>query len=448
VPKIGSNYLYTAGTGGAAITRSCRWTPDIGIAGFYDVYVYYQIGANRTAGATYRVTYSGGVVSSLQNQYSATPNLGGWFQVGTNLPFATGRGGYVDLGNDAVDTALVSADAAKFVLAAPFAAPAITGQPLDQAVTAGTSATFSATATGTAPLAYQWRFNGTNIGGATASSYTRNNAQPADAGSYSVDVTNFLGSATSSNALLAVNVPPTITQQPLDQWVIAGAAATFSAVATGTAPLSYQWRFNGTNINNATDSSYTRSNAQSADAGIYSLVVSNLAGSAGSSNAVLTVNVPPSITAQPQSLSVIAGSNATFTILAEGTEPLSYQWRFNGTNLAAGTTSAYTCNNAQPVNAGAYSVLVSNLAGSITSTDAVLSVTVPAPPQIDSISLLPGGQVQLQVSGVPGHYAVDAATNLADWSELTNFTTGAATFDYVDTETNLIQRFYRVRRMP
>ena len=104
VPKIGANYLYTTGTGGSSITRSCRWTPEIGIAGFYDVYVYYQIGANRTAGATYRVTYNGGTVSSLQNQYSTTPNQGGWFLVGTNLPFAAGTGGYVELGNDAVDT--------------------------------------------------------------------------------------------------------------------------------------------------------------------------------------------------------------------------------------------------------------------------------------------------------------------------------------------------------
>ena len=169
MPKIGANYLYTAGTGGSSITRSCRWTPDIGIAGLYDVYVYYQIGANRTAGATYRVTYDGGTVSSLQNQYSTTPNQGGWFLVGTSLPFAAGTGGYVELGNDAVDTALVSADAAKFVLVAPLTPPAITAQPQNQTVIAGAAADFSISVSGTAPLSYQWRFNGTNIPGATAS---------------------------------------------------------------------------------------------------------------------------------------------------------------------------------------------------------------------------------------------------------------------------------------
>jgi hypothetical protein len=89
--------------------------------------------------------------------------------------------------------------------------PAITTQPQPQTVNQGGTAAFSVSATGTTPLNYQWKFNGTNIGGATASSYTRNNAQPADAGSYSVVVTNVAGSVTSSNAMLTVNVPPVIT---------------------------------------------------------------------------------------------------------------------------------------------------------------------------------------------------------------------------------------------
>ena len=533
VPKIGANYLYAAGTGGSAATRSCRWTPEIGIAGFYDVYVYYQIGANRNSAATYRVTYNGGTVSSVQNQYSTTPNQGGWFLVGASLPFAAGTGGYVELGNDSADTALVSADAAKFVYVAPITAPAITAQPQNQSVTAGTAATFSVTASGTAPLSYQWRFNGTNITGATATSFPRNNVQPADAGSYSVVVTNIAGSVTSSNAILTVNLPPAITLQPQDRTVTQGASATFAVSATGTAPLSYQWLFAGSAISGATASSYTLPAAQPTDAGAYSVVVTNVADSVTSSNAVLTVNVPPAITiqpahvsvtagsnatlsvtatgtaplvyqwyfgglpigdatgshytvtnaqpaaagnysvevlnvagqvissnatlvvnvppaitAQPQSVAAAVGSNVTFTVTATGTAPLSYQWRFNGTNLDYATASAYTCNNAQTADAGSYSVVVSNIAGTLASEDAVLTLTQPTPPRIDQITLLPGGQFQLQVSGSPGHYAVEGTTNLVDWAELTNLTTTGPTFDYLDPETNLLQRFYRVRLMP
>ena len=158
--------------------------------------------------------------------------------------------------------------------------------------------------------------------------------------------------------------------------------------------------------------------------------------------------MPPAITAQPQSLSVAAGSNVTFTVTATGTSPLSYQWRFNGTNLAYATASAYACNNAQTTDAGSYSVMVSNVAGTATSADAVLTVTLPSPPQIDEISLTSEGQIQLQVSGAPGHYAIEAATNLVDWAELTSVTNTGATFQYPDSETNLTQRFYRVRLTP
>ncbi len=83
-----------------------------------------------------------------------------------------------------------------------------------------------------------------------------------------------------------------------------------------------------------------------------------------------------------------------------------------------------------------------------TSSNAVLTVTQPVPPQIDSISLMPGGQIQLQVSGSPGHYAVEASSNLFDWAELTNFTTTSSAFQYLDPGANEPQRSYRVRLMP
>ncbi len=365
VPKVGTNYLYASGTSSSSITRSCRWTPAIGTAGYYDVYVYYQIGANRTAGATYRVAYSGGIVSSLQNQYSVTPNQGGWFLVGTNLLFAAGTGGYVELGNNAVDTALVSADAARFVLVTPLTPPSITLQPQPpaQSVNVGQSATFAVTAAGTAPLSYQWRFNSTNLLGATASSYTRDSVQASDAGSYSVVVTNIAGSATSSNALLSVNVPPVIIAPPLDLIVIAGQDALFSVTATGTAPLVYQWYFGGLPIPGATGSSFTVTNAQSATAGNYSVAIINVAGQATSSNALLTV-------------------------------------------------------------------------------------TQPTPPRIDSISLAPDGKIQLQASGVPGLYSVEAATNLLDWVEAAHITNTGSMFQYLDSETNVTQRYYRLRLLP
>jgi endonuclease/exonuclease/phosphatase family metal-dependent hydrolase len=186
-------------------------------------------------------------------------------------------------------------------------APGITSQPQSQTVVQGSNATFTVTAFGTAPLSFQWSFNGAPLDGATASSYTRTNVQPGDAGDYFVVVTNVAGSATSSNATLTVSSSPMIVTDPQSQTVSAGQDATFTVLATGPS-LNYQWRFYVSNIANATASSYTRTNVQSADAGNYSVVVSNSTSSVTSAVAVLTVLVQP--------LGVIA------------------QWNFNNTNTS------------------------------------------------------------------------------------------------------------------
>jgi hypothetical protein len=144
----------------------------------------------------------------------------------------------------------------------------------------------------------------------------------------------------------------------------------------------YRWRFGGTNIAAATNTSLSLANVQSIDAGSYSVVVSNIAGSATSAVATLTIMTPPAITSQPQSQSVVAGVNVTLSVVAAGTAPLSYQWRVNGANVAgnAGRNASYTLNNIQASKAGDYTVVVSNPVGSITSVVAVL--TVNAPPTI------------------------------------------------------------------
>src|SRR5437588_261516 len=218
-------------------------------------------------------------------------------------------------------------------------APAITTQPASQMVVAGQTATFTVTATGTAPLSYQWQKNGTAISAATVASYTTSATTAADSGDqFTVVVSNAVGSVTSSAAVLTVNaalVAPTITTQPASQMVSAGQAATFTVAATGTAPLSYQWQRNGTAIGGATAASYTTPATTASDSGAqFTVVVSNAAGSVTSNAAALTVNaalVAPTITTQPASQTVSAGQTATFTVTASGTAPLSYQWQKNGT---------------------------------------------------------------------------------------------------------------------
>src|SRR5436305_9824069 len=153
----------------------------------------------------------------------------------------------------------------------------------------------------------------------------------------------------SDNVAVTDNAPPavpSITTQPANQTVTVGQMATFTVVATGTAPLSYQWQKNTTAISGATSASYTTPATTSADnSAKFVVVVSNTAGSVTSNAATLTVNsaaTAPSITTQPASQTVTVGQTATFTVVATGTAPLSYAWRKNGTAISGATAASYT----------------------------------------------------------------------------------------------------------
>ncbi len=168
--------------------------------------------------------------------------------------------------------------------------PTILVQPTNQTVAAGGTATFSVSANGTQPLTYQWSFDGTNIPGATNTSLTLTNVESIQAGTYIVQVANVAGLTTSSNALLAVNAPPGITTQPANSTNVVGTTASFTVIATGSTPLNFQWKKNGTNLIGAAGTNLTIVNVQTNDAAVYSVAITNAFGAILSSNAVLVVN--------------------------------------------------------------------------------------------------------------------------------------------------------------
>jgi len=202
----------------------------------------------------------------------------------------------------------------------------------------------------------------------------------------------------------AAAVAPSITSQPASQSLNAGQTATFSVVATGTAPMTYQWNKNGAAISGATSSTYTTPAETTADNNAqFTVAVSNTAGSATSNAAVLTVTNPavaPAITTQPASQTVIAGKTASFAVAATGTAPLTYQWSKNGAAISGATSSTYTTpaettadNNAQ------FTVAVSNSAGSVTSNAAILTVSASTLLLNSSSSSLNFGNVNVSSSG-------------------------------------------------
>jgi hypothetical protein len=199
-------------------------------------------------------------------------------------------------------------------------------------------------------------------------------------------VSNAEGSAPSSIATLTVDAAatkPSITTQPANVTVTVGQTATFTVVATGTAPLTYQWTKSGMNVgtNSAT---YTTAATTSADNGAQiQVTVSNSAGSVPSSIATLTVNTAatkPSISTQPANVTVTVGQTATFTVVATGTAPLTYQWTKNGTNVGTNSATYTTAATTSADNGAQIQVTVSNSAGSTPSSMVTLTVTSTLPP--------------------------------------------------------------------
>ena len=260
--------------------------------------------------------------------------------------------------------------------------PTITTQPVVGATNfvGTTNNLFNVVAGGTAPLGYQWYFNtNTAVLNQTNATLTLTNLQLTNAGYYRCTITNSAGGTNSANALLTVWQPPVITNQPVGLTNLVSSNATFSVVAGGTAPLSYQWYFNtNTLLTGQTAATLTLTNLQLTNAGTYSIVVTNVAGAVTSSPALLGVWQPPVITNQPVGLTNLVSSNVTFSVTVGGTALLSYQWYFNtNTALLNATNTSLSLTNIQLTNAGTYSVVVTNVAGAVTSSPALLGVWQP-----------------------------------------------------------------------
>lgn len=178
--------------------------------------------------------------------------------------------------------------------------------------------------------------------------------------------------------------PPTVTTQPSPTVAVVGRTANFSVTVTGTAPFFYQWRFNGTNLSGANTRQLTLPNLLAGQAGTYSVVIFNSAGSTESQPATLSVLFPPSITLQPEDRSVYIkpdpkaanlpnGTNVTFTVAgASGNSALTYQWRKNDVNLPGEKSATLTVTNVQVESEGEYTCAVSDSVDTIISAPARL----------------------------------------------------------------------------
>jgi alpha-tubulin suppressor-like RCC1 family protein len=294
-------------------------------------------------------------------------------------------------------------------------APSISTQPASISIPAGGDAVFAVAAHGTEALSYQWRRDGTPITGANAPVLKLSAVSAGDASGYSVQISNAAGNLTSDTATLAVTsgapaaVAPTIVTQPVPVLINAGNTATFAVGVSGTGPFTYQWLKGGQPISAATAAFYSIASAAVGDAGSYSVRVTNSVNTATSSNASLTVNANPvisavSITSQPSQQIQLPGGSATFAVAASGTGPLSYQWLKDDIAIPGATGAVLLLDSVSSNDAASYSVTVGNALGSLTSTAASLTV-VGAPAiatQPAAVSVSEGSTANFSV-GVSGN---------------------------------------------
>ena len=326
-------------------------------------------------------------------------------------------------------------------------APVIMTQPVSEHVCTGSGILLTVDAS--YATSYQWNLNGAPIPGATSASYTVATAAAANAGNYSVTVSNGISSVTSSVA--KVEVGSSITSNPTSLSLHPAQTALFSVAGQGIGTLSYQWfqipqgGTTGVSIAGATSPSYVTPAVDATyDGSQYYAVVTDTCGPLTSSNAALTVtsgNVPPTIITQPVGVSVVAGGTSSFTVAAAGTPALTYQWyripagqTIASAVLISGATAATYTVPATATLAGndqdSYYVIVSNGSGQAVSQAAPLAV---------------GNGILLQITGQPvtqyidvgatATYSVTAVSSLPLTYQWYRADPGSATFTAISGAT-------------
>jgi hypothetical protein len=312
-----------------------------------------------------------------------------WRRNGAAIPGATGArlllpaSAVTDAGSyDVVITGICGESVTSTPAAiAVMAASEIAESPHDVTICREMTFTLSASATGT-ELRYQWRRNGVAIPGATSPVYSHR-AQPYDDGIYELVVTGRCGApVTTRPARVTVTTEPIISEGPVDRSVREGEHVTFSVRVTGGGSIRYQWRKDGVDIPGATLPLYTIASASPTDVGTYEVVVTGTACTTTaavvvSERAVLALDAPLGIVAEPAGRTACPGGPAWFAVNATGSS-LRYQWRKDGTPIAGATAPLYRIAAVTAADAGSYDVVITDAdGGSITSAGAVLAVTTP-----------------------------------------------------------------------
>lgn len=296
-------------------------------------------------------------------------------------------------------------------------------QPRSQTVLAGSNVTFSVSVSGVGPFSFQWRHGGTNLSGATDSSLLLPNIQPTQAGLYSVAVTNNYGGGISSSANLNV-VPLAIVGQPTNVLALLWSPVVFSVTPAGQGPFTYQWRFNGTNLNGENMNTLTLTNVHSRHVGNYSVLVGNSYGLTSSAPASLSIrqvaiwgdagsgqaNFPLGLT---NIKAIAAGYYHTLALRNDGTV-LAWGFSYDQTNTPPNITNLVT------IAAGGFHNLGLKADGTVVGWGSGFYNSIAVPPGLTNVVALAGGEYHSLALKADGTVIAWGAgtTNSGAWPDL------------------------------
>jgi hypothetical protein len=440
--------------------------------------------------ATFKVLAIGTTSLNYQWQFNGT-NIIGATNVSLILTNAqtTNSGVYSVIVSNAIGSTVSS----NGILSVVASAPIVVALPADQIVALRSNTSVVVSATGSLPLSYQWQFQGTNVLKATNLMLSITNAQWTNEGIYTVVITNAYGSITSSPSFLnvvdlgealnatnltwitsatgywfpeaSINHDGLMAAQsgslPYLQW------STLQTTVTGPGTMTFFWKVN--RFGNVMY--FTATNETSLEYGVitstnwrkevvylgggsqtlqwwFKRAPSGSSQDAGWLDEVSYTDgaTTATISASPTDQSLRVGTNATFAVSAYGTPPLSYQWLFNSNALNEATNAFLTVSNIQLINAGKYSVVVTNLYGSACSSIANLAVLIPNFNSSNSASIFTANGFQLQLDGLTGHGSIIfyASTNLVDWLPIFTNPPVAGSLQFIDSNAlNTSFLFYR-----
>lgn len=261
----------------------------------------------------------------------------------------------------------------------PLGGPVIDKAPTAQQVVEGQSATFLVQATGL-DLYYQWQRDDRILLGETNATLSLKSIQPAQAGLYSVRVFNEIAEVVTTPAKLEVLPLPSLSAPLASLIVTQGATARFEATAQGVPPILFQWFKDNAPLPGATESVLTLTAVQPDQAGRYQLQLTDRNGVRRTDPAELQVLVPAHFVQALRPAVAFLGARFVWSAPAEGTPPLTYEWRRNGQPIPGAQEATLVFDPASDSDAGEYSVRVQNAAGFDTS--AVVEFQVWSRPRI------------------------------------------------------------------